>query len=329
MRYVTIGTGARARQVSAIALGAMKLGGTVEEETSLAILDRFVEAGGTFIDTANNYMFWEPGCTPDDSEALIGRWRASRGVTDADGLAVATKFGARPTVPGGGRESWEGLSAPVVRAAVEGSLRRLGSSKIDLLYTHVEDRTVPLEETLGALAELASAGTVGLLGASNHRAWRLERARALSTARGWPAYTVLQHRYSYLQPRFDVPLPETGHVHLTPDHLDFVRSENATGRPTAVVAYTTLLYGAYSRPDRSLSAPYDHPGTPKRLAAVNAVAAETGATPNQVVLAWLIDHDPPIIPLVGVSTVAQVDEAVAAVDLKLTAEQRQLLDEAR
>jgi aryl-alcohol dehydrogenase-like predicted oxidoreductase len=328
VRHLTIGADDAARQVSAIALGAMKLGGTVDEATSLAILDRFVEAGGTFIDTANNYMFWEPGCTPDDSEALVGRWRSSRGITDADGLVIATKFGARPTVPGGGRESWEGLSAPVVRAAVEGSLRRLRSARIDLLYAHVEDRTVPLEETLGALAELTEAGTVGRIGASNHRAWRLERARGISAGRGWPRYTVLQHRYSYLQPRFDIPLPELGHSHLTTDHLDFVRAENAAGRPTAVVAYTSLLYGAYTRPDKSLPAAYDHPGTPARLAALDQVAAETGATRNQVVLSWLIDHDPPIIPLVGVTTVAQVDEAVAAADLKLTADQRRLLDQA-
>ena len=326
MRYRTIGTGAGAREVSAIALGAMKLGGTVDEETSFAILDRFVEAGGTFIDTSNNYMFWEPGCSPDDSETLIGRWRASRGISDDEGLVIATKFGARPTVPGGGMEHWEGLSAKAVTDAVAGSLERLGTSRIDLYYTHVEDRSVELEETLGALAALVSDGVVAQIGASNHAAWRLERARGVSAAQGWPRYTVLQHRYSYLQPRFDVPLPELGHVHATADHLDFIREEESAGRSTALVTYTTLLYGAYTRPDRQLPAAYDHPGTPARLAALKRVAAETGASPNQVVLAWLIDHDPAVIPLVGVSTVAQVEEAVAAADLKLTAEQRELLN---
>lgn len=329
MRYRTIGAGPGARRVSAIALGAMKLGGTVDEETSFAILDRFVEAGGTFIDTANNYMFWEPGCSPDDSESLIGRWLAARGFADDDdGLVIATKFGARPTVPGGGVEHWEGLSAVVVRTAVAGSLKRLGRSRIDLYYAHIEDRTVEVEETLGALAELVSGGVVGQIGASNHRAWRLERARAASAANGWPRYTVLQHRYSYLQPRFDVPLPELGHVHATSDHLDFVRDETAAGRPTALVAYTSLLYGAYTRTDRPLSAAYDHPGTPPRFAALDKVAAETGASRNQVVLSWLLDHDPAVIPLVGVSTVAQVDEAVAAADLMLTPEQRARLDTA-
>ncbi|WP_166353820.1 aldo/keto reductase [Phytoactinopolyspora limicola] len=328
MRYRTIGTGAAAREVSAIALGAMKLGGTVDDDTSFAILDRFADAGGTFIDTANNYMFWEPGCSPNDSEQLIGRWRASRGIQDGDGIVIATKLGARPTLPGGGMESWEGLSAPAIRAAVGGSLERLGVDAIDLLYPHVEDRTVPLEETLGALAELVSAGTVRLVGASNHRAWRLERASAITATRDWPRYSVLQLRYSYLRPRLDIRLPELGHVHVTEDHLDFLRTENADGRPTALVVYTPLLYGAYTREDRELPAPYDHPGTPLRLAALDTVAKQTGATYNQVVLAWLMDHDPPIIPLVGVSTVAHVDEAVEATQLKLTAEQRELLDRA-
>lgn len=328
MRYRTIGDGPAARQVSAIALGAMKLGGTVDDETSFAILDRFAEAGGTFIDTSNNYMFWEPGCSPDDSELLIGRWRAARGLGDDDGLVIGTKFGARPTVPGGGPEHWEGLSAAVVRTAVVGSLERLGRSRIDLYYTHVEDRTVELDETLGALADLVSGGVVGLIGASNHRVWRLERARAISASQGWPRYTVLQLRYSYLQPRFDVPLPNIGHVHATSDHLDFVRAETAAGRPTALVVYTPLLYGAYARSDRPLPAAYDHPGTPARLAALDKVAAETGASRNQVVLSWLLDHDPAVIPLVGVSKVAHVDEAMAAADLTLTPDQRALLDTA-
>ncbi len=328
MRYRTIGDGPDARRVSAIALGAMKLGGTVDEETSVAILDRFVELGGTFVDTSNNYMFWEPGCSPDDSEALIGRWRAARGRGDDDELVIATKFGARPTVAGGGPEHWEGLSAEVVRSAVVGSLRRLGRSRIDLYYAHVEDRTVEIEETLGALAELVASGVVGQIGASNHYAWRLERARAISAARGWPRYTVLQHRYSYLQPRFDVPLPELGHFHATPDHLDFIRDETAAGRPTALVVYSSLLYGAYTRTDRQLPAAYDHPGTPARMAALDKVVAETGASRNQVVLSWLLDHDPAVIPLVGVSTVAQVEEAMAAADLTLTPDQRALLDTA-
>jgi aryl-alcohol dehydrogenase-like predicted oxidoreductase len=328
MRYRTIGSGDGRRRVSALCLGAMKLGGNVDDTTSFAILDRFLEAGGTFIDTANNYQFWEPGCTPDDSEELLGRWRARRGDDLPEELLIATKLGARPTVPGGGAESWEGLSHSAVQAAAEGSRKRLGMERLDLYYPHVEDRSVPLEETVEALSALVDSGTVGMLGASNHAAWRLERARSLAEKSGGHRFQVLQLRYSYLRPRTDIPLPERGHVHATGEHLDFVRQENAAGRDTAVVAYTPLLMGAYTRADKEPAHAYDHPGTAARLAALDEVAAHTGATRNQVVLSWMIDHDPPIIPLVGVTKVAQVDEAVEAADLRLTDEQRRTLDEA-
>ncbi|TDQ53373.1 aldo/keto reductase [Actinorugispora endophytica] len=328
MRYTTIGDGDRSLRVSAICLGAMKLGSQVGEAESFAVLDRFVELGANFVDTANNYQFWVEGFDGGESEAVIGRWRAARGITDE--VVVATKFGAQPRTSGAGLEDAEGLSADAVRAAVEGSRKRLGVDRLDLVYPHIEDRSVPLEETLGVLDGLVREGEVGLLGASNHRPWRLERARALSDARGWPRYEVAQHRYSYLQPRFDIPLPEAGHTHASSEHLDYVAQENRDGRPLALVVYTSLLYGAYTRADREaeLSRPYDHPGTPARMAALREVAAATGATANQVVLSWLMGGETPIIPLVGVSAVAQVDEALAAVDLDLTAEQRELLDAA-
>ena len=108
---------------------------------------------------------------------------------------------------------------------------------------------------------------------------------------------------------------------MTPESLDFVRSENL-----ALWAYSTLLSGAYAHPDRPLPAAYAHPGTERRRAAVDAVAREAGATANQVVLAWLLGGSPAITPIVGVSSVAQLDEVMAARDVRLSAEQRNLLD---
>jgi aryl-alcohol dehydrogenase-like predicted oxidoreductase len=317
----TIGSGAAAREVSALCLGAMILGVTVDEPTSFAILDRFVAAGGTFIDTANNYAFWVDGGRGGESEALLGRWRAARGITDE--VVIATKLGARPRTAGRGLEDAEGLSAAAVRAAAAESRARLGVDRLDLLYTHIEDRSVPLAETVDALDALAADGDAGLLGASNHAVWRVERARARSAAAGRPGYEVLQYRYSYLRPRADIALPESGHVHATAELLDYAREEDLT-----LVAYTPLLSGGYTRSDRPLSAPYDHPGTARRLAALDEVARATGATRNQVVLAWLMGHDPRVVPLVGVSSVAQLDEALDGARLELTADQRGVLDRA-
>jgi aryl-alcohol dehydrogenase-like predicted oxidoreductase len=95
------------------------------------------------------------------------------------------------------------------------------------------------------------------------------------------------------------------------------------------MSYTTLLNGAYTRPEKRLSAPYDHPGTPRRLAVLNEVADELGATANQVVTAWLIGGTPAVLPIVGVSSVAQLDEVLAGVDLELDSGQRERLDAAR
>lgn len=320
MRTRTIGSGAARREVSSICLGAMPFGSSVGEDDAYAILDRFVEAGGTFIDTANAYSFWVEGGRGGESEAVLGRWMADR---DAD-VVVASKLGARPTEAGAGLAAAEGLSARAVREAAPEILQRLGRDRLDLLYTHLEDRSVPLEQTMSALADLVGEGAVGLLGASNHATWRLERARAVSAVSGRAGYEVLQYRYSYLQPRFDVALPESAHVHATPELLDFAASNGHT-----LVVYSPLLSGAYTRPDKPLSDPYDHPGTARRLAALDEVATQTGATRNQVVVAWLQGMDQPVIPLVGASSVAQLEEVLEADDLKLTEDQRARLDEAR
>lgn len=327
MRYRTIGTDpATRRQVSVLSLGTMLFGSVTDERTSFAILDRYAEAGGTFLDTSNNYAFWVKGTRGGESEELLGRWRRSRGVGDE--ILVATKLGARPDVPSRtfGRDV-EGLSAKAVREAAERSRERLGTERLDLLYAHIEDTGVPLQETVEAFAGLVAGGAVGLLGVSNHYAWRVERARALAAAAGLPGYEVLQYHHTYLRRRTDLPSlrsPDGNPGVLGADLLSYLRAE-----PSLVpVAYSPLLAGGYVREDKPLDEGYDHAGTPVRRAALREVAEETGATANQVVLAWLIGGAVPVIPLVGASSVAQLDESLEAVDLELTAEQRAKLDAA-
>jgi aryl-alcohol dehydrogenase-like predicted oxidoreductase len=317
--------------VSVLGLGAMLFGTATDEETSFAILDRYVEAGGTFIDTSNNYAFWFHGSQGGESEALCGRWRRSRGIGDE--AVFATKLGARPVAAGlsfaetARSENVDGLSARAIRESAYRSRDLLGVPKLDLLYAHVEDPTVPLEETVSGFAELVAEGTVGLLGVSNHWAWRVERARALAKAAGLPGYEVLQYHYSYLRPRADLPGRRSRDGNqgvLSGDLLSYLRAEPGL----TLVAYSPLLSGGYVRADKPLGADFDHAGTPVRLAALRDVANETGATLNQVVLAWLIGGEIPVIPLVGASSTAQLDESLAAVDLDLTPEQRAKLDEA-
>jgi aryl-alcohol dehydrogenase-like predicted oxidoreductase len=331
MKYRTIGSDPKTRrEVSVLSLGAMHFGTRTSEAISFAILDRYVEAGGTFIDTSDNYAFWANGTQGGESEELLGRWRRSRGVGDE--IVIATKLGARPLAPGTSyTDNAEGLSAPVIRESAERSRDRLGLARLGLLYAHIEDPAVPLAETVEAFAALVAEGSVGLLGVSNHWAWRVERARSLAAAAGLPGYEVLQYHHSYLRPRTDLPgqlSPDGDQGVLGGDLLSYLRAEPQL----AVVAYSPLLKGGYVSQDKLVAAgfaEFDHPGTPARLAAAREVARQAGATVNQVVLAWLIGAEVPMIPLVGASSVAQLDESLAAVDLELTAEQRARLDATR
>ncbi|MBA4859975.1 aldo/keto reductase [Streptomyces sp. PSKA54] len=327
MKYRTIGTDPKTRrEVSVLALGAMLFGSVTDEKTSFAILDRYVEAGGTFIDTSDNYAFWIDDSQGGQSEELLGRWRRSRGIGDE--IVIATKLGARPLAPGTGYiDNPEGLSPKVIRESAERSRDRLGVEKIDLLYAHIEDRTVPLRDTVEGFGELVAEGTVGLLGVSNHAIWRVERARALSAAAGLPGYEVLQYQHSHLRPRTDVPqplFPEGNLGNAGAELLSYLKAEPGL----TLVAYSPLLTGAYVRQDKPLPPDFDHPGTPARLAVLREVAKETGATVNQVVLAWQTGGRLPVIPLAGASSVAQLDENLAAVDLELTEDQRARLDAA-
>ena len=328
MKYRTIGTDPKTRrEVSVLSLGTMHFGTATDEATSFAILDRYVAAGGTFIDTADNYAFWANGGQGGESEELLGRWRRSRGVGDE--IVIATKLGGRPLAPGTSfTDNPEGLSASVIRESSQRSRDRLGMSRLDLLYAHIEDPAVPLAETVEAFAALVAEGTVGLLGVSNHWAWRVERARGLAATAGVAGYEVLQYSYSYLRPRTDLPgpvSPDGEQGVLGADLLSYLRAEPQL----AMVAYSPLLNGGSVRQDKPLDAEFDHPGTQARLAALREGAKEAGATVNQVVLAWLIGAEIPMIPLVGASSVAQLDESLAAVDLELTADQRTRLDAAR
>lgn len=305
-----------------LVLGAMYFGTRQDDRASFELLDRFVEAGGSWIDTANCYSFWEsPTGHGGQSEAVLGRWlRANPGVRER--VRISTKVGMEPLDEGG----FEGLSARVVREGIEGSLERLGVDSVNLFWAHGEDRSTPLEETVRAFGEVAGEGLATRLGWSNHPMWLVERAQNLAAAAGLPGFSAVQQRYSYVSPRPDVPVEGEDHEFgmVGPETLDYVRSNPGW----ELWAYTPLLLGAYDRSDRPFTPAYDHPGTTRRLAALDEVSAELGATRGQVVLAWLGGGDPPVLPIVGGSRPEYLDAAVAGVRLELSPEQRDRLDRA-
>jgi aryl-alcohol dehydrogenase-like predicted oxidoreductase len=309
-----------------MALGTMHFGTRVDERTSFELLDRFVDGGGTIVDTADCYAFWAgTSRAGGQSESVIGRWLGRRpGRRDA--VFLSTKVGAEPLPDDAWPDHREGLSAGAVARGIDGSLRRLGTDRVDLYWAHLEDRAVPIEETVEAMSDVVASGRAARLGLSNHPSWRVERVRQIASARGWTPSSAVQLSYSYIQPR---PLATVdGQEHrfgmATDEALDYARSNPDVW----LWGYSPLLRGSYIRPDRPVAEAYDHPGTTRRLAVLGEVAEEIGATRNQVVLAWLAGGEPAITPVVGVSRVEQLDEAMAGVAIRLTAEQRERLDAA-
>jgi aryl-alcohol dehydrogenase-like predicted oxidoreductase len=327
MQYRTLDNGHTAFEVSTLCLGTMFMGTRTDEETSFAILDRFIEAGGTFLDTANNYNAWVGG-HGRDSEDVLGRWLASRG--NRDDLRIATKLGAAkkdPNLPLSNTPptNYQGLSASTIDQEARESLRHLGIEHIDVLYGHVDDLDTPLEETVGAFGKLVDEGIVGIPGISNVALWRVVEARETAARLGVAPYGAVQQSYSYVYPR---PQPIRSNW-ATPELLDYARSTGTADRPgLTVLAYSPLHQGVFTRDDKPLRDGADHAGSRARIAELRAVAAEIGATPNQVALAWLLGGEVPVIPVFGASSVAQLDEALGAADLVLDAETRSRLDAA-
>lgn len=306
---------------SPLVLGAMSFGTLVDEDTSFALLDRFVERGGTWIDTADCYSFWasESG-HGGASEEVIGRWLAARPGARQQ-VRISTKVGAEPLWPGSWPEHRTGLSPRAIGAAVEGILDRLGVDRIDLLWLHQEDRAVAIEDTVDALAALTSAGTVTRVGASNHPAWRIERARAHAKSIGSVPIDAFQLNSTYLRTRPGTLPPGVAHPFgvLSDEQRDFARDNGIE-----VWAYTPLLSGAYDNQAKPVPEVYDHPGTTRRLAVLEEIAAARGVGRGQIVLAWQLARG--IRPIVGGSRVEQLNAAMDAASISLTAQEFDRLD---
>ncbi|MEV4567599.1 aldo/keto reductase [Nonomuraea sp. NPDC049419] len=324
----TVELGRTGEQVSRLALGCMIMGTVTPEDESVTMLDRYVAAGGNFLDTADCYCWWENrGSLGGESEELIGRWLRRSGKRDdvflaTKGSAVVRDLDAVWTGEGpdwdAAYRTFVGAGAKTLRDAIDGSLRRLGTDHVDLYYVHVDDRATPLEETLEALAGIVQAGKARYIGWSNVRTWRLERIRQLCAQHGWPAPVALQQQHSYLRRRAGLR-----HASIVDDEqLDYLETHD----DLTLVAYSPILKGIYDDPAKRRGHwamdPYEGPDAEARLAAVAEVAAEAGVTPNALVLAWLMHQSAPsIVPLIGPRTLQQYEAALPALDVKLTDDQ--------
>jgi len=291
----------------------MELGTAISEDRSNEVLDLYFENGGRFLDTANIYSHWLPGGKGGDSEAFIGKWMQDRG--NRAEMFVATKLGF--DMPG----ETGTLRADAIKSECEASLKRMDVETIDLYYAHRDDRDTPLEESLKAFDELVAAGKVRFIGASNFMSWRLERARNISKLNGWAEYCCLQQRHSYL--RIQAGTAFEPQETITADLMAYAKAENFP-----LLAYTPLLGGCYVRDDRQLPAQYHGVDSENRVAAVRKLADQLDATPNQIVLAWMMQNTPRVIPITATGNLDHLRENLAAEDIKLTADQLAELDAA-
>jgi aryl-alcohol dehydrogenase-like predicted oxidoreductase len=330
----TVELGRTGEQVSQLSLGCMIMGTRTDEPTSFEILDRYADAGGNFLDTANCYCWWnDRGSLGGHSESVLGRWLARTRRRDEVFLATkgtAQVNGVEQAWTADGEADWayayrnfDGAGAETLRRSIDESLRRLRTDHVDLYYVHVDDRSTPLEETLEALAGIVQAGKARYIGWSNVRTWRLERIRQLCDKYGWPAPVTVQQQHSYLRRRAGLDNASI----VGDEQLDYLRANE----DVTLVAYSPILQGIYDDPgkraDHFKMAAYRGPDADARIAAVEALASELGVTPNQVVLAWLLHQtQPAVVPLIGPRTAEQYEAALPALDVKLTDEQLARLD---
>jgi aryl-alcohol dehydrogenase-like predicted oxidoreductase len=294
-------------QVSPLCFGGNVFGWTADERTSFSLLDAWVDAGFNFIDTADVYSIWAPGHAGGESETIIGKWLKASGKRSR--VVIATKVG-KPIGP-----DRKGLKPAYIRAAVEDSLRRLQTDCIDLYQSHDDDADTPLEETLGAFADLIRAGKVRAIGASNYTAPRLELALQTSARLALPRYESLQPLYNL----YDRAVFE--------DALGPLCQREQVGVISFYALAAGFLSGKYrSRADIGKSArgintttKYLNPRGLKILAALDAVAQRHGSTPAQVAVAWVMAQPGVTSPIASATSLAQLNELVAATRLRLDA----------
>ena len=307
--------GATDLAIAPLVLGGNVFGWTADRPRSFAVLDAFVEGGGVMIDTADVYSAWAPGHSGGESETVIGEWLKQSGKRDR--VRIATKVGMLPG------EGGEKLAPARIAAACDASLRRLGIDRIDLYYAHQDDESVPQEDYLAAFGQLVASGKVAVLGASNFTAARLRSANETAQAAGRPRFDVLQPEYNLVsRAKFEGELQAycvEANVAALPYYglasgflTGKYRSEADLGKSVRGGRMKDLITGQGARV----------------LAAMDQIAAETGATLAQIALAWLIAQPAIAAPIASATSVEQLEELLPAMTLQLSDDQLTRLTDA-
>jgi aryl-alcohol dehydrogenase-like predicted oxidoreductase len=297
--------------VAPLALGGNVFGWTADEPTSFEILDAFVDAGGNMVDSADVYSAWVPGNKGGESETVIGNW-LRRDPAKRDKVVIATKVGF-----------FEGLAPEKIAAACDASLQRLGIDTIDLYYHHKDDPNVPLADSLGAMDALVKAGKIRSIGLSQYSPERLDEAVRTAEANGLMKPCALQTWYNLVER----------------EKLEGALSDTALAHGLGIIPFYGLangfLTGKYRSKEDLDKSPrglrnveYLEGRGMRVLAALDRIAAETGAALASITLAWTIAQPGITTALASATSVDQLKELTAAMSLALTPDQIALLDEA-
>ncbi len=306
-------------KVSELCMGTMQFGWTADENLSYRILDASYEAGINFLDSADIYSYWAPGNPGGVAEQIIGRW-IKRSQIPRHRVVIATKGRGRM----GEGPNDEGLSRAHLFAAVEASLRRLDTDYIDLYQTHWDDEDTPIEETLSALDDLVRQGKIRYIGCSNYPAWRLVEAL-------WTSRHYRLARYDSLQPHYNL-------IHRQEFESELAQVCRLYG--LGVIPYSPLaggfLTGKYrqgaSLPDSSRAEGMQENFTERNWAILDTLETigreKGGYSVSQVALAWLLSDPLITSPIIGPRSLEQLQDNLGAAGLRLTADEKSMLDEA-
>lgn len=304
-------------KVSAFCMGTMQFGWSVDETESQRILSGTLDSGINFFDTADIYSRWVEGNPGGVSEEFIGRWRKQAKVP-RDRLVIATKVRGQM----GKGPNDEGLSRVHIMKAVEASLKRLDTEYIDLYQTHWPDDDTPIEETLRAMDDLVRQGKVRYIGASNYRAWELMQALWTSDVNGLARFDSLQPHYNLIKrAEFEAELRAVcktygiGVIPYSPLAGGFLTGKYRAGKPL---------------PDSMRAESRKKFMTEKNLALIDRldeVAEAHKSTISQVALAWMLADEVITSPIISATSLAQLQDNLGALDLKLSLEEKKNLDD--
>jgi aryl-alcohol dehydrogenase-like predicted oxidoreductase len=304
--------------VSSLCMGTMQFGWSADKSTSLKVLSAGFDSGVNFIDTADIYSRWVPGNSGGEAESILGEWLKSSGIS-RDKVIIATKLrGQMGDTPAG-----EGLSPAYISKAAEASLDRLQTDYIDLYQPHWSDPNIPIEETLRAFEDLIKQGKVRYIGCSNYKADELRTTLATAIREGLPRYESLQPHYNLL------------HRQEFEEEQSEICSKNGLG----VIPYSPLaggfLTGKYRKgqpvPDSVRAGHLKHAMTDENFALIDKMdllAKGKKASISQIALAWLLANPLVTSPIIGPNKLSQLKDNLAVLDIKLTPDEKQVLDDA-